>query len=64
MAIAQTILNLNYFQVKDTTYIQNDGLAMGAPSSSSVLSEVYLQHLENTISQLLEKHSVKEYFSP
>ena len=62
MAIAQTILNLNYFQVKDTTYIQNDGLAMGAPTSSSVLSEVYLQHLENTIPQLLEKHSVKEYF--
>ena len=35
---------------------------MGAPTSSSVLSEVYLQHLENTIPQLLEKHSVKGYF--
>jgi len=62
MAIAQTILNLNYFQFKDTTYIQNDGLAMGAPTSS-ILSEVYLQHLENTtIPQLLEKHSGKGYF--
>ena len=62
MAIAQTILNLNYFQFKNTTYVQNDGLAMGAPTSS-ILFEVYLQHLENTtIPQLLEKHSVKGYF--
>jgi len=35
---------------------------MGAPTSS-ILSEVYLQHLENTTIHLLfEKHSVKGYF--
>jgi len=62
MSIAQTVINLNYFQFQDTTYIQNEGLAMRAPTSS-ILSEVYLQHLENTtIPQLLEKHSVKGYF--
>jgi len=56
------LINLNYFQFQDTTYIQNEGLAMGA-HTSSILSDVYLQHLENTtIPQLLEKHSIKGYF--
>jgi len=31
----------------DQTYVQNDGLAMGA-TTSSILSEFYLQHLENS----------------
>jgi len=34
MAIEQKILTSNYFQFKYTTYVQNDGLAMGAPTTS------------------------------
>jgi hypothetical protein len=45
--IAQTLTGQNYFRFRDTIYVQNEGLAMGAPTSS-ILSEVYLQYLENT----------------
>jgi hypothetical protein len=34
----------NYFQYKDVQYIQEDGLAMGAPTSS-IFSAIYLQYL-------------------
>ena len=34
----------NYFQHANNQYIQEQDLAMGAPTSS-ILSEVYLQHL-------------------
>jgi len=62
MRIAQTIVEQNYFRFRDTIYIQNEGLAMGAPTSS-VLSEVYLDCMENTaIHQLLIKHKVEGYF--
>ena len=40
--IAQTLLRQNYFRFRDNIYIQNEGLAMGA-TTSSILSEVYLQ---------------------
>jgi hypothetical protein len=43
-------------------HTQSEGLAMGAPTSS-VLSELYLQHLENTeIYNLLLEHNVEGYF--
>jgi glycyl-tRNA synthetase beta subunit len=43
-------------------YIQSEGLAMGEPSSS-ILSEVCLQYLENTkIDNLLLSHNVVGYF--
>jgi hypothetical protein len=45
--IAQTLIGQNYFRFRDTIYIQNEGLAMGDPTSS-ILSEVSLQYLENT----------------
>jgi hypothetical protein len=62
MRIAQTIVEQNYFRFRDTIYIQNEGLAMGAPTSS-VLSEVYLDCMENTtIHELLIKHKVEGYF--
>jgi len=44
------------------TYMQIEGLAMGAPTSS-IMSEVYLQFLENNgIYKILTKHSIKVYF--
>jgi hypothetical protein len=44
------------------TFAQNNGLAMGAPTSS-IFSEIYLQLLENQkIYQLLNKHNIKGYF--
>jgi hypothetical protein len=60
--LINTILDQNYFQFHGKTYIQSEGLAMGAPTSS-VLSEIYLQHLENTeIYNLLIKHNIEGYF--
>ena len=62
LRITQTLINQNYFQFQDTIYIQNEGLAMGEPTSS-ILSEVYLQHMENiTIHELLKKHRIEGYF--
>jgi hypothetical protein len=46
----------------DQTYIQHDGLAMGAPTSS-ILSEFYLQHLENSkIYDILLNFNIIGYF--
>jgi hypothetical protein len=46
----------------DQTYVQHDGLAMGAPTSS-ILSEFYLKHLENSkIYDLLLKFNIIGYF--
>jgi len=62
MKITLTIISQNYFQFQGTIYLQKEGLAMGAPTSS-ILSEIYLQHMENnTIPELLEKHNIKGYF--
>jgi len=62
MKITQTIINQNYFQFQDTIYLQKEGLAMGAPTPS-ILSEIYLQHMESTtIPELLGKHNIKGYF--
>jgi hypothetical protein len=47
MKIAQVLIKQNYFQYQDTTYVQTEGLAMGAPTSS-IFSEIFLQRLENT----------------
>jgi len=38
--ITQIIVNQNYFRFQDNIYQQNEGLAMGSPTSS-ILSEVY-----------------------
>ena len=56
------IITQNYFQYKNTQYIQEQGLAMGAPTSS-IFSEIYLQHLENTkIFNILRDHQLIGYF--
>jgi len=46
----------NYFEYKDLQYIQEDGRAVDALTSSS-FSEIYLQYFENTkIFDILVKH--------
>jgi len=58
LKITQTIINQNNFQFQDNIYLQKEGLAMGAPTSS-ILSEIYLQHMEGTtIPKLLRKHNI------
>jgi hypothetical protein len=47
-AVTKLILRQNYYEFQNNTYKQSNGLAMGAPSSS-VLSQLFLQHLENTV---------------
>jgi hypothetical protein len=43
-------------------YIQNEGLAMGAPTSA-ILAEVCIQHLEHTsIADILSKHQIMDYY--
>jgi len=60
--IAQNLVGQNYFRFQDIICAQNEGLAMGAPKPS-ILSEVYLQYLENiTIYELLIKHRAEGYF--
>jgi hypothetical protein len=62
MKIAQVIVEKNYFRFQDTIYVQNEGLAMGAPTSF-LFSEVYLQYMENNkIFELLLRHKVEGYF--
>jgi hypothetical protein len=45
--ITHTIIDKNYSEFQSRYYIQNKGLAMGAPTSAT-LSEIYLQNLECT----------------
>ena len=60
--LSKTIIDQNYFQFEELTYKQNDGLAMGAPTSS-IFSEFYLQHHENSrIYDLLRNHNIAGYF--
>jgi hypothetical protein len=40
--ISQILVQQKYFRFHDTVYIQNEGLAMGAPTSS-IFSEIYLK---------------------
>jgi len=47
LKLLTVIIEQNYFQFMGKTYTQHDGLAMVA-STSSTLSEFFLQHLENS----------------
>ena len=61
LTITKTILSQNYYGFQDKTYLQTKGLAMGAPTSS-VLSEIYLQYLENTkILDIITKTGIEAY---
>ncbi|KAI5724687.1 hypothetical protein M8J77_005960 [Diaphorina citri] len=44
--MVKLVINENYFEYNGKFYVNNKGLAMGAPLSS-ILSEIYLQHIEN-----------------
>jgi hypothetical protein len=58
----KTILSQNYFQHENEIFVQTEGLAMGAPTSS-ILSEIFSQHLEyNKICKILIENKVAAYF--
>jgi hypothetical protein len=60
--IYDTIITQKYFQHKNSQYIQEKGLPMGAPTSS-IFSEIYLHYLENTkIFNILKSHQLIGYF--
>ena len=43
-----TILNQNYFQLKDSFYKPSTGVTMGSPISA-LIAEIFLQYFENMI---------------
>ena len=60
--ICNLVPSQNYFQYRDNQYIQTNGLAMGAPTSS-IFSEIFLQYLENTKNfDILKNHKIIGYF--
>jgi hypothetical protein len=60
--VYEVITKQNYFVNKDNIVIQDDGLAMGAPSSS-IISELFLQHLEQTkLPHIAHKLKLLNYF--
>ena len=62
IAVTKTVTSQNYYGFDGKTFVQKKGLAMGAPSSS-ILSEVYLQYIENTEAlSILTKPGIEGYF--
>ena len=62
LKLLKVVIDQNYFQFMARTYVQHYGLAMGAPTSS-ILSEFYLQHLENSkICDILLNFNILGYF--
>jgi len=62
LAITKPVLTQNYYGFNARIYIQPKGLAMGSPSSS-VLSELYIQHMEHTeATHTLTKPGIVAYF--
>ena len=60
--IYEVITEQNYFVNNDNIIIQDDGLAMGTPSST-IISEIFLQHLEQTkLPQIARKLKLLNYF--
>jgi hypothetical protein len=53
LCFTRLIVTQNYFGFEDKTYLQKNGLAVGAPTSSA-LSEIYLQFIYLTSSTDLE----------
>jgi hypothetical protein len=47
LKLLKVVIDQNYFQFMEQTHVQHDRLAMGAPTPA-ILSEFYLQHLENS----------------
>ena len=62
LQLCNVVLTQNYFTFLSSTYLQNGGLAMGAPISS-IFSEIYLQFLEGTqLLDILIRHKILGYF--
>jgi len=62
ISITNLTITQNHFSFQDKTYVQNNGLAMGA-TTSPILSEIYLQFLENTkIFDILNEEKIIGYF--
>jgi hypothetical protein len=60
--LVEAILNQNYMQHMNQQYKQNEGLAMGAPTSA-ILAEIFMQHHEhNYIINILQKHNIIDYY--
>jgi hypothetical protein len=58
----EIIRKQNYFHNTDKIIIQTDRLAMGVPSSG-ILTEIFLQHIEDThLPHLAQKHELVNYF--
>jgi hypothetical protein len=56
------VLEQNYLCTNEQYYTQNEGLAMGAPTSA-ILAEEFLQHLEDTqIADILKRHQITDYY--
>jgi hypothetical protein len=56
------ITKQNYFSNNNDIVIQNEGLAMGAPSSG-LIAEIFLQHTEYThLAHITRKHNIINYF--
>jgi hypothetical protein len=60
--LLNTTLEQNYIEHNGKWYKQNDGLAMGAPTSA-ILAEVFIQYLEHTtILDILKKFQIVHYY--
>jgi hypothetical protein len=60
--LLKVVMDQNCFQFMSQTYVKHEGLTIGAPTSS-ILSEFYLQHLENSkIYDLLLSFNIVGYF--
>ena len=61
LRLYDVITKQNYFSHKRNIIIQQDGLAMGTPSSG-LIAEIFLQHLEHLhLTHLMHKHHIINY---
>jgi len=61
MTCYEVITKQNYFANNTEIIVQQDGLAMGAPSLG-LIAEIFLQHLEHThLPHIARKHKIVDY---
>jgi hypothetical protein len=62
IALTKAIIQQNYFRLQEKIYTQTEGMAMGVPTSS-VLSVLYIQHLENmALYEILIRYRIIGYY--
>jgi hypothetical protein len=60
--LLNVVLEQNYIHINEQYYTQNEGLAMGVPTSA-ILAEAYIRHLEHiSIVDILNKHQMMYYY--